>query len=136
VYSWGQNHHGQLGLAGCAQQALPTLIPGLADVTQIAAGWWHSVCVSGDPVFIDMGPNLGTTPTVLSTMPNAGALWNRRVSDEVTLAAALDTDAATAASSSHVRHASGGDYTGEPHADGDGMPRECHARARARARAD
>ncbi|EQC40927.1 hypothetical protein SDRG_01992 [Saprolegnia diclina VS20] len=49
VYPFGRNNHGQLGTDNNVDAALPTYIEALRDVRvrKIAAGFYHTVCVTG-----------------------------------------------------------------------------------------
>jgi len=71
VYACGRNDTGQLGLTVTGSPvATPTLIPGLTNVTRIAAGISHSLvvgCISGQCSVLSFGSNsygqLGLGPT-------------------------------------------------------------------------
>lgn len=45
VYAWGDNSKGQLGNGNNQPQATPALVPGLASVSQIVAGYQHNLAV-------------------------------------------------------------------------------------------
>jgi RCC1 and BTB domain-containing protein len=49
VYAFGRNNHGQLGTGETEDQVFPKMIPHLKgmEVTQVAAGFYHSVCLVG-----------------------------------------------------------------------------------------
>jgi alpha-tubulin suppressor-like RCC1 family protein len=50
VYAWGDNHYGQLGVGASAGtlSAAPLPVPGLTDITEIAAGGWFSFALHSD----------------------------------------------------------------------------------------
>ncbi|XP_061078595.1 RCC1 domain-containing protein 1-like isoform X2 [Conger conger] len=50
VYTWGSSSHGQLGHGELGREAEPRVVEGLWGMAMegVAAGGWHSVCVSGE----------------------------------------------------------------------------------------
>lgn len=57
VYSWGQNLYGQLGTGDTAAHAGFVAVPGVFDVTGIAAGAQHSVVLKSDGTVWTWGAN-------------------------------------------------------------------------------
>ena len=54
VWAWGTSKRGQLGLGqGCQTAAVPTRVPGLHGVTQMACGWGHMLAVTGKALNIE-----------------------------------------------------------------------------------
>ena len=47
AWAWGNNALGQLGLGTTTNHAAPVQVPGLAGVTQVAAGQTHSLAIAG-----------------------------------------------------------------------------------------
>eukprot|EP00698_Gefionella_okellyi_P001339 TRINITY_DN11287_c0_g1_i1.p1 TRINITY_DN11287_c0_g1~~TRINITY_DN11287_c0_g1_i1.p1 ORF type:complete len:803 (+),score=100.74 TRINITY_DN11287_c0_g1_i1:39-2411(+) len=48
---WGSGQYGQLGLGSVLTQAEPVVIESIEQpLTSVAAGWWHSVAVCGQPL--------------------------------------------------------------------------------------
>ncbi|KAG5839701.1 RCC1 domain-containing protein 1-like isoform X1 [Anguilla anguilla] len=50
VYTWGSSSHGQLGHGELGREVEPRVVEGLWGMTMkgVAAGGWHSVCISGE----------------------------------------------------------------------------------------
>ncbi|MFC1742706.1 RCC1 domain-containing protein [Candidatus Riflebacteria bacterium] len=52
VYTWGKGTFGQLGWLYCggapSQKNTPTLVPGLSDISHIAAGYYHNLALKSD----------------------------------------------------------------------------------------
>src|SRR6266545_1187550 len=48
VWTWGSSQYGQLGSGGTANRPTPGLVTGLAGVTQVAGGHYHSLALLGD----------------------------------------------------------------------------------------
>jgi len=59
VYCWGQNYYGQLGVdpALVPKSNVPVLVPGLAQVVQISAGYNHTCALSADGQISCWGSN-------------------------------------------------------------------------------
>jgi hypothetical protein len=55
VYAWGDDSSGQLGTA--ASSTTPQLVPGLTNMTQVAAGWSHSLALRSDGTVWAWGDN-------------------------------------------------------------------------------
>jgi alpha-tubulin suppressor-like RCC1 family protein len=51
VYAWGWNRLGQLGQGDLADRHRPERIPGLANVTAIAAGQAHAAALAADALY-------------------------------------------------------------------------------------
>lgn len=71
VYPFGRNNHGQLGLETSLDCLSPQLIPSLRDkvVRKVTAGFYHSVCVVGDPE--RMGRGTGARPFAANVRPKS-----------------------------------------------------------------
>ena len=57
VWAWGINNAGQLGVSGIALSAVPIQVPGLSDITAIAAGSNHVVAMRRDASVFAWGGN-------------------------------------------------------------------------------
>lgn len=57
VWSWGQNHNGQLGDGSFRERRSPVQVQGLENVTVIGAGNSHSVAMTGDGTVMTWGGN-------------------------------------------------------------------------------
>ena len=55
VWTWGRGSYGQLGHGDNATQLVPKRVEGLANVTDIAAGTYHSMAVGGGGAVLHMG---------------------------------------------------------------------------------
>lgn len=73
VWTWGQNHLGQLGDNSTVDNPVPTMISGLADIVSIGAGAGHSVAVDSSGTVWCWGWNnsgqLGDSTTVDKLVP-------------------------------------------------------------------
>ncbi|XP_036895005.1 RCC1 domain-containing protein 1-like isoform X3 [Sturnira hondurensis] len=72
VYSWGGGRHGQLGHGTLEAEPEPRLLEALQGlrVAEVAAGGWHSVCVSGEwLVFLQRSSGLGDSKPSSSSSP-------------------------------------------------------------------
>ena len=111
VYSWGYNLYSQLGIgdppiinfkthtpAAMAYLPFPVRIPGLAGVTQVAAGSQHSLALLSDGTIRAWGTNKsgqlgdGTTITRISPVPVLGVKNAVAVAARAGLSAALLAD--------------------------------------------
>jgi alpha-tubulin suppressor-like RCC1 family protein len=75
VWAWGDNRSGQLG-DGTTQtnfRVSPALVPGLTGITQVAAGYQHSLALRSDGTVLSWGDNsvgeLGTGTTTNRPVP-------------------------------------------------------------------
>ncbi|THF81683.1 RCC1 domain-containing protein [Cohnella fermenti] len=72
VYAWGLNSYGQLGLGDTTSRYIPTLIPGLSGVKQLAVGYYFVLALLEDGTVKGWGYNssyrlgLGTTTSQYS----------------------------------------------------------------------
>ncbi len=58
VWAWGDNHYGQLGLgASPIVSDPPVIVPGMANVTAVAAGWIYSLALASDKTVWAWGDN-------------------------------------------------------------------------------
>jgi alpha-tubulin suppressor-like RCC1 family protein len=73
AWSWGRNWSGQLGDGTQTDRVLPTVVPGVADVTAVAGGYLHSLALtSGGTVWAwgsDSNGQLGNGPAGASSTP-------------------------------------------------------------------
>ena len=100
VYSFGENEEGELGLGEIALQStnIPTLIPSLANVKQIAAGSTDAVALSNDGLVFAWGKNdygqvsLGIKENVKSPYHIKPLLNIKSVSAACGYTVALDND--------------------------------------------
>ncbi|ETV97749.1 hypothetical protein, variant 4 [Aphanomyces invadans] len=74
VYPFGRNNHGQLGTGNTLDSTFPTYIESLRDVRvwKIAAGFYHSVCLTGNarPRWMDRAPPVSSLATDLAKLVN------------------------------------------------------------------
>ena len=89
VKSCGYNAYGQIGL-GNTSKTIPTLIPGLNNVKQIASGVYHSLFLLNSGVVMGCGVNnkyqLGlndttnrTSPTTITNLPTISLLMDNDI---------------------------------------------------------
>jgi alpha-tubulin suppressor-like RCC1 family protein len=73
VRCWGDNAYGQLGTPGPLTSAIPQIVPGLADVVEVALGWTHSCARTAAGAVYCWGSNglgqLGLAPSTSSFTP-------------------------------------------------------------------
>lgn len=73
VWSWGLNNNGQLGDNSTTLRRLPVQVPGLANITQVAAGASHSLALTSNGTLRTWGLNtsgqLGNGNTTQSLLP-------------------------------------------------------------------
>jgi alpha-tubulin suppressor-like RCC1 family protein len=66
VWSWGENTSGQLGVPNAGFRSTPAAVPGLANVSSVAAGFAHALALLADGTVWSWGANgsgqLGTGP--------------------------------------------------------------------------
>lgn len=58
VWAWGTSKRGQLGLGpGIISSPVPTRVPGLEGITQVACGWGHAAALRGiPPIYCNLFP--------------------------------------------------------------------------------
>jgi X-linked retinitis pigmentosa GTPase regulator len=61
LYTFGENNYGQLGLGYKSVQPVlvPTLVPGLENVTSVACGFFHTLVISGGRIYVFGDNNYG-----------------------------------------------------------------------------
>ena len=83
VFSWGRNAYGQLGVGDKASRVVPTRVTGLLKtktVVQVAAGSWHTACLTADGlVFVCGKLGVGDTEDRLVPTLLRGELEGRKV---------------------------------------------------------
>lgn len=58
VVTWGRNEYGELGIGTVGGQSnVPVAVPGLTNVTKVAAGHYHSLALTADGAVYDWGYN-------------------------------------------------------------------------------
>jgi hypothetical protein len=71
--AWGLNGWGQLGDGTTVEKHMPVPVSGLADVTAVAGGGWHSLALLSDGTLVAWGRNddgqLGDGTTISRTTP-------------------------------------------------------------------
>jgi len=57
VWSWGDNHNGELGNGSYEVSMYPVRAQGLCDVVAVAGGWWHTLALKSDGTVWAWGGN-------------------------------------------------------------------------------
>ena len=57
AYSVGRNNHGQLGINTQHDSAVPEKVPGMKPISLLAAGFYHSICMTSSDGGGHLGPN-------------------------------------------------------------------------------
>lgn len=56
LYSWGDNQYGQLGVGSFDPILVPSAMPTLSGVADVAGGWYHAVAAKSDGTVWCWGP--------------------------------------------------------------------------------
>ena len=67
VFSVGRNNHGQLGINTQHDSAVPEIVPSMKPISLLAAGFYHSICMTSS----DGGGTLGPTSAIKSARRSA-----------------------------------------------------------------